>query len=43
MPFGVVSRVGRGMSVLDGVVEGKGQFGIDVGHSIVITSGDFVT
>jgi len=28
MPFGVVSGVGRGMGVLDGVdiVEGKGQF-----------------
>jgi len=28
MPFGVVSVVGRGMGVLDGVmiIEGKGQF-----------------
>jgi len=37
MPFGVVSGVGRGMGVLDGVVidEGKGQFGGEFGRPIV--------
>jgi len=43
MPFGLVSGVGRGMGVLDGVdiVEGKGQFGVNLRHPIV-TNGDFV-
>jgi len=44
MPFGVVTRVGRWMDVLDGVeiAEGKGQFwGVNMGHPIV-TNGDFV-
>ena len=44
MPFGVVSTVGRGMGVLDGVeiVEGEGAvLVVNVGHPIV-TSGDFV-
>ena len=38
MPFGMVSGVGRGMSVLDGVVivEGEGQFW-------GVTNGDFAT
>jgi len=40
MPFGVVSAVGLGMGVLDGleIVEGEGQFW---GHPIA-TDGDFV-
>ena len=35
MPFGMVSVVGRGMGVLDGVViiEGKGSFGSEFGAS----------
>ena len=43
MPFGVVRGVGRWIDVLDGVeiVEGKGQFGSNVGHPIV-TNRDFV-
>jgi len=43
MPFGMVSGVGRGMSILNGVeiVEGKGSLGVNVGHPTV-TSGDFV-
>ena len=44
MPFGVVSKVGRGMSVLDGVeiVEREGAiYGINMRHPIV-TNGDFV-
>jgi len=43
MPYGVVSGVGRGMSVLDGVeiVEDEGAvIWINVGYPIV-TSGDF--
>jgi len=39
MPFGVVSVVGRGMGVLDGVeiVEEEGAvLGLNVGHPIVI-------
>ena len=44
MPFGVVSGVGRGMTVLDGVVivEGKGSFGVNLGRPIV-TNGTFAT
>ena len=44
MPFGVVSGVGGGMGVLDGVkiVEGEGEvLGINVGHP-TLTNGDFV-
>jgi len=44
MPFGLVSRVGRGMGVLNGVeiVEGEGVvLVVNVGHSTV-TNGDFV-
>jgi len=44
MPFGVVSGVGPGIGVLDGVeiVEGEGAvLGVNVGHPIVI-NGDFV-
>jgi len=44
MPFGMVSRVSRGMGVLDGVVivEGEGAvFGMNLGHPIV-TNGAFV-
>jgi len=44
MPFGVVSGVGRGMCVLDGVeiVEGEGAvLGVNAGHPIV-TDGNFV-
>jgi len=43
-PFGLVSEVGRGMGVLDGVliVEGEGAvLGVNVGRPIE-TSGDFV-
>jgi len=44
MPFGMVSVVGRGMSVLDGVVivkeEGAG-LGVNLGRPIV-TNGEFV-
>jgi len=44
MPFGVVSGIGRGMGVLDGViiVEGKGQFwgGVNLGFPTV-TNGAF--
>jgi len=41
MPLGMVSGVGRGMGVLDGVVivEGKGSLGVNLGHPIV-TNGD---
>jgi len=38
MPFGMVSRVGRGMGVLDGVVIVEGQvtvLGVNVGHPTV--------
>ena len=44
MPFGVVSRVGRGMGVLDGVVvEGKGAvLGVNLGRPVV-TNGAFAT
>ena len=40
---GMVSGVGQGMGVLDGVVivEGKGSFGVNLGHPI-ITNGYFV-
>jgi len=43
MPFGVVSGVGRGIGVLDGVkiVEGRGSVRVNVRHPIV-TNGDFV-
>ena len=44
MPFGVVSRVGRGMGVLDGVeiVEGEEKvLRVNVEHPTV-TNGDFV-
>jgi len=44
MPFGVVSRVGRGMGVLDGVdtVDGDGAaLRVNVGHPTV-TNGDLV-
>jgi len=44
MPFGVVSGIGRGMSVLDGVVivEGEGAvLEVNLGHPI-LTNGDFV-
>jgi len=44
MPFGVVSGVGRGMGILDGVVivEGEGAvLEVNLGCPIV-TSGDFV-
>jgi len=40
MPFGIVSGVGRGMSVLDGVVIIEGE-GAVLGHPIV-TNGDFI-
>ena len=43
MLFGMVSGVGKGMGVLDGVeiVEGVGAvFGVNLGHPIV-TNGDF--
>jgi len=43
MPFGMVSGVGRGMGVLDGVeiVVGKGAvLGVNVGHAVVI-NGNF--
>jgi len=43
MLFGMVSGVGQGMGVLDGVeiVEGVGAvFGVNLGHPIV-TNGDF--
>jgi len=44
MPFGMVSGVGRGMGVLDGmvIVEGEGAvLGMNLGRPIV-TSGAFV-
>jgi len=43
MPIGVVSEVGRGWVYYIGVeiVEGRGNFGVNVGHPIV-TNGDFV-
>jgi len=44
MPFGIVSGVGRGMDVLDGmvIVEGEGAvLGMNLGRPI-ITNGDFV-
>ena len=44
MPFGVVSGVGRGMSVLDGVGDRpreRNSFGVNLGRTIV-TNGDFV-
>jgi len=36
VPFGVVSRVGRGMDVLDGVVmvEGEAVLRVNIGHPI---------
>ena len=43
IPFGMVSGVGRGMGVLDGVaiVEGSGAvFGVNLGRPI-LTNGDF--
>jgi len=40
MPFGMVSGVGRGMGVLDGVVIVEGE-GTVLGYPIV-TNGDFV-
>jgi len=45
MPFGMVSGVGRGMGVLDGVVIVEGEravLGLNVGRPIV-TNGDFAT
>jgi len=44
MPFGVMSGIGRGMGVLDGVVIVEGEvvvFGVNLGRSIV-TIGDVV-
>jgi len=44
MPYGMMSGIGRGMAVLDGlvIVEGEGAvFGVNLGHPIVI-NGDFV-
>ena len=44
VPFWVVNGVGRGRSILDGggdCQRGRGNFGVNVGHSIV-TNGDFV-
>jgi len=44
MPFGVVSRVGRGMGVLDWGGDrrrGKSSFGANVDH-LIVTSGDNV-
>jgi len=44
MLFGMVSRVGRGMGVLDGGGDrqrGRGSFGVNLGHPIV-TNGDFI-
>jgi len=44
MPFGVVSGVGQGMGVLDGVEIAEWEeavLGVNVGHPIV-TNGDFV-
>ena len=44
MPFGMVSGVGRAMGVLDGGSDrrrGKGCFGVNLGHPIVI-NGDSV-
>ena len=44
IPFGVMSRVGRGMVVLDkgrNRQRERGSFGVNVGHPIV-TSGDFM-
>ena len=45
MPFGMVSRVGRGMGVLDGRGNrrrGKGSFVVNLGRPIV-TNGAFAT
>jgi len=45
MPFGVVSGVGLGMSVLDFGGDrrrGRGSFGVNFGHPIV-TNGAFAT
>ena len=45
MQFGMVSEVGRGMGVLDGVVIIEGEeaaFGVNMGRPIV-TNGDFAT
>jgi len=45
MPFGMVSGVRRGMSILDGVVIVEGEWvilGVNMGRRIV-TSGDFAT
>jgi len=42
MPFGVVSGVGQGIGVLDGVVISEGEgvvLGVNLGHPTV-TSGD---
>jgi len=38
VPFGMVNGLGRVMGVLDGVVivEGKGSFGGEFGHPIVL-------
>jgi len=43
MPFGVVSGVGLGMGVLHFgmIVEGEGQFGVNLRRPIV-TNGEFV-
>ena len=43
MPFGMVSGVGRGMGVLDGVVivEGEGQYWGEFGRPIVINGDIF--
>ena len=43
MPFEMVSGVGRGMAVLDGmvIVEGRGSLGVNLGRPI-ITNGHFV-
>jgi len=44
MPFGMVSMVGRGIGVMDGVVIVRGEgtvFGVNLGRPIV-TNGDFV-
>jgi len=44
MPFGMVSGVGRGMGVLDGlvIVEGEREvLGVNLGH-LIVTIGDYV-
>jgi len=45
MAFGMVSGVGRGMGILDGVViveEEGAVLGLNLGHTI-LTNGDFAT